>query len=154
MPRLPVSIYLLLFLLPYRLDFHFLFILLLVFMVIPLFSILRETDEYQHTCEEWLKEGKAKEKCLSRNGKNDSWDYSVSMLMATKSVCPAQIFPPSFRPTEPSKVSSFLYLETADTADTANEGGIQSPLFWSSSSLLLSSLSHQNPSLIPQCRSD
>ena len=117
MLRLPVSIYLL-FLLPYRIDFHFLFILLLVFMVIPLFSILRETDEYQHTCEEWFKDGKAKEKCLSRNGKNDSWDYSMSVLMAAKSVCPAQIFPPSFRPIEPSKVSSFLYLETAQTLQT------------------------------------
>ena len=84
-------------------------------MVIPLYSILRETDEYQHTCEECLKEGKAKEKCLSRDGKNDSWDYSVSLLVATKSVCPAQIFPPSFRPIEPSKVSPFLYLETAQT---------------------------------------
>ena len=112
------SIYLLLFLLPYRIDFHFLFILLFIFVAIPLYSILRETDEYQHTCEEWLKEGKVKEKCFSRNGKNDTWEYSVYMLMVTESVCPAQIFPPSFRPIKPSKVSSFLYLETAQTLQT------------------------------------
>lgn len=129
------------FLLPHRIDFHFLLYCYFFSWSYPLYSPLGETDEYQWwCCEKWLKEGKAKEKALVEMAKMIAGTI-LALLVAINSVCPAQIFPPSHTHRNHPKVS-LSYLKQDSTAGTANEDGIQSPLSWSSLSLLSSS--HQN----------